>query len=286
MRDDILLIGAVAYDPKVVSIWEGFKWHFASCGLDVDHVLFSNYERQVEALMAGEVDVAWNSPLAWVRSRRIAAAEGDHVEALVMRDTDRNLTSVVVARADSGFQEVEDLAGAVVAVGAIDSPQATLIPLAHLRVVGMEPGRDFRVAHQDSLGGKHGDHGTAERAAARALVSGEVDAACMIAGNHILFAAEGVVPPGSLRVIAETGPFDHCNFTVGRSADRAAMDRFRSILLGMRYEDPAIRPLFELEGLRAWVEGRTEGYDLLEAAVDTFGFYDEKGAITAEGYRY
>lgn len=286
MRDDILVIGAVAYDPNVVSIWEGFKWHFASCGLDADHVLFSNYERQVEALMAGEVDVAWNSPLAWVRSRRIASAEADHVEALVMRDTDRNLTSVVVVRADSRFQEVKDLAGAIVAVGAIDSPQATLIPLAHLRATGLEPGRDFRVAHQDSLGGKHGDHGTAERAAARALVGGDVDAACMLGGNHIRFAAEGVVPSGSLRVIAETDTFDHCNFTVGPSADPAAVGRFRSILLGMRYEDPSIRPLFDLEGLRAWVQGRTEGYDLLEGAVDAFGFYDEKGAITAEAYRY
>ena len=64
-----LLMGAVAYDPKVVTIWDGFRDWFADQGFDFDYVLYSNYERQVEALLAGHIDVAWNSPLAWVRAR-------------------------------------------------------------------------------------------------------------------------------------------------------------------------------------------------------------------------
>ena len=43
-----LLLGAVAYDPKVVTIWEGFKTWSIARGLDFDYVLYSNYERQVE----------------------------------------------------------------------------------------------------------------------------------------------------------------------------------------------------------------------------------------------
>ena len=31
-----LLLGAVAYDPKVVTIWEGFRSWFREQGLDVD----------------------------------------------------------------------------------------------------------------------------------------------------------------------------------------------------------------------------------------------------------
>ena len=57
-----LVMGAVAYDPKV-SIWEGFKSYFASRGLSFDYVLYSNYERQVEAHLAGHTHVAWNLPL-------------------------------------------------------------------------------------------------------------------------------------------------------------------------------------------------------------------------------
>ena len=53
-----LILGAVAYDPRVVTIWEGFKRHFQQQGLSFDYVLYSNYERQVEALLDGTIHVA------------------------------------------------------------------------------------------------------------------------------------------------------------------------------------------------------------------------------------
>ena len=36
-------LGAVAYDPKVVTIWEGFRAWFATRGFAFDYVLYSNY---------------------------------------------------------------------------------------------------------------------------------------------------------------------------------------------------------------------------------------------------
>jgi len=74
--DEALVMGAVAYDPKVVTIWDGFRAWFREHGFEFDYVLYSNYERQVEQLMDGRVHVAWNSPLAWVRARRLAEAQG------------------------------------------------------------------------------------------------------------------------------------------------------------------------------------------------------------------
>jgi phosphonate transport system substrate-binding protein len=281
-----LLIGTVAYDPRVVTIWEGFRAWFAERDLATDVLLYSNYERQVEDLMDGRIDVGWNSPLAWVRSRRIAAARGVAVEALAMRDTDRDLTSVILVRAESEVEGPEDLAGRTVAVGAVDSPQATLLPLLHLRSLGLEPGADVKVLHHDTHGGKHGDHGAAERDAARSLLEGRADAACALGGHHILFASEGVAPPGSLRVLGETPRFDHCNFTVGPGAPAGPVVRLRDLLFEMSYDDPRVRHLMELEGLRRWVDGRTDGYGDLERAVDAFGFYDAGGRVTASGYAY
>ncbi|HEX2047786.1 MAG TPA: phosphate/phosphite/phosphonate ABC transporter substrate-binding protein [Acidimicrobiales bacterium] len=272
-----LLMGAVAYDPKVVTIWEGFRDWFASRGLHFDYVLYSNYERQVEGLVHGHVHVAWNSPLAWVRAARMGA-----VRALAMRDTDCDLTSVVVVRADSGIESVEDLAGRTVAVGAVDSPQATLIPLSHLRSLGVD---DVKVLFHDIAVGKHGDHVGGERDAARALMSGAADAACMIDGNHLLFGVEGTLPAGSTRIVAQTPPYDHCNFTVASSAPEELVERFLSLLLEMSYDDPSVRPLLDLEGLKAWREGRTSGYAQLERAVEEVGFYDGAGNVTADGYR-
>lgn len=261
-----LLLGAVAYDPKVVTIWEGFRAWFAARDLDFDFVLYSNYERQVAAHLAGHVHVAWNSPLAWIQARRAAARRGIACEAVAMRDTDRDLTSIVVVRADAPYRTVADLRGARLGVGAGDSPQATLIPLHWLA----EHGVTGEVRRFDVLLGKHGDHVGGERDAARALVRGEVDAACILDGNHALFQREGTFPIGSVRVLGVTGAYDHCNFTV-LGTPHPATARFVELLLGMSWEDPEVRPLLEMEGLRRWLPGRTEGYGALEAACDRFG---------------
>ncbi len=269
-RDATLVLGAVAYDPKVVTIWEGFRRYFEEQELGFDYVLYSNSERQVEAHLAGHVDVAWNSPLAWIEAERAAAARGRRARAVAMRDTDCDLTSVIVVRADSKVRDLSDLRGARIAVGAGDSPQATLIPLLHLAAAGVEPGVDVEVVRFDVLLGKHGDHIGGERDAARALVEGRADAACMIDGTHLLFSREGLLQPGGTRVVFQTPPYDHCNFTVFDDAPAGPVDRFVELLLGMSYADPAVRPLLDMEGLKAWRPGRTSGYLQLDQAVDRF----------------
>ncbi|MBV9892538.1 MAG: PhnD/SsuA/transferrin family substrate-binding protein [Chloroflexi bacterium] len=277
----VFTLGAVAYDPKVVTIWTGFREWFQRHDFPFDYVLYSHYERQVEELLGGHIQAAWNSPLAWVRARRLAAARGTDVTAVAMRDTDRDLTSVVVVRADSPVQSVADLNRKTIGVGAVDSPQATLLPLAHLRGQGVE----VNVRRFDVGVGLHGDHIGGEREAARALLAGQVDAACMIDGNHLLFGREGTFPPQSTRVAAQTAAFDHCNMTVGPNVDPATAEKFRALLLGMSYADPELRQLFDLEGLTRWCDGRTEGYQPLESAVDTLEFYARDGQVRARDYR-
>jgi ABC-type phosphate/phosphonate transport system substrate-binding protein len=281
---EVLLMGAVAYDPKVVTIWDGFKAWFRARDFAFDYVLYSNYERQVEELAAGRIDAAWNSPLAWVRAERIGRHTGHPVAALTMRDTDCDLTSVVVVRADSGIESIEQLRGATVATGAVDSPQATLIPLSHLRAAGLEPGRDVDIRRFDVGVGLHGDHIGGERDAARALVAGEVDAACMIDGNHLAFSNDGTIPAGATRIVAQTERYDHCNMTVAADAPPRVTE-FGRLLLAMSYADPEVRPLLDLEGLKEWRPGRTSGYGALERAVDQTAFYDADGDVTATDYR-
>jgi ABC-type phosphate/phosphonate transport system substrate-binding protein len=280
-----LLMGAVAYDPKVVTIWEGFRRHFADRGIDFDFILYSHYERQAEDLVAGRIAAAWNSPLAWIRARRLADAAGISLQALVMRDTDRDLRSVVVTRAGSGIESIDQLAGRTVATGAVDSPQANLLPLSMLRKHGLVAGENLTVRRFDVGVGLHGDHIGGERDAARALIAGAVDAACMIDANHLLFAREGVLPTGSTTIIGETDPYDHCNMTVGPSADDSLVSRFRELLLAMSYDDASLRPLLDLEGLKLWCPGRTSGYEALDRAVDETGFYGRDGDVRASEYR-
>jgi len=286
VSEPTLIMGAVAYAPKVVTIWEGFKAFFAQHGLAFDYLLYSNYERQVEAQFDGSIHLAWNSPLAWVRADRIARARGQQVRAVAMRDTDCDLRSAIVVRADSPVQSLDQLRGKTIGFGAADSPQATLIPRDHLRGAGLVQSRDFQARLFDVLGGKHGDHIGGERDAAVALRTGEIDACCLIDGNLLAFGLDGTLPAGSTRVLARTGAYDHCNFTTSPDAPAALIERFVALLMAMRWDDPQVRPLLELEGLREWRAGRTSGYALLERAVDDERFYDGDGRITATGYRY
>lgn len=280
-----LLLGAVAYDPKVVTIWDGFRSWLRGEGLAFDYVLYSNYERQADDLLAGRIDVAWNSPLAWIRARRLGTARNVAVTPVTMRDTDRDLTSVVVVRSGAAARALPDLKGATVATGAVDSPQGTLLPLSLLRGAGLRPGEGITILRFDVGVGLHGDHVGGERDAARALMAGDADAACVLDGNLLLFAREGTLPGDAARVIGRTPPYDHCMMTAGPSAGAAVTARLRDLLLGMDYGDERLRPLLDLEGLRRWLPPRLDGYAQLERAVGEAGFYDEAGTITAAGYQ-
>lgn len=264
-------LGAVAYDAKVVDIWEGFKNYFDSRELPFDFILFSNYETQVAAHFAGIVDAAWNSPLAWLQSLEIAQNKGITAEAIAMRDSDRDLKSLVVLRNDSDIESVADLKGKRIAVGAKDSPQATLIPLELMAEHSLIAGKDFYAEYFDILVGKHGDHIGGERAAARALAQGKVDAACMIDSNYSLFCREGTLNPSAVRSVAQTALYDHCNFTVLRERRHSGTEKFASLLLAMDYRDPTVRPLLDMEGLKKWVPGRISNYSSLAAAIRRFG---------------
>jgi ABC-type phosphate/phosphonate transport system substrate-binding protein len=280
-----LLLGAVAYDPKVVTIWTGFRAWLREHGLDLDYVLYAHYERQAQDLVAGRVDLAWHSPLAWVRSQRLAAAAGTRVQPVVMRDTDRDLTTAVVVRADSPITSLAGLRGRTVGTGAVDSPQATLLPLHLLRLAGLVPGQDVTVIRHDTGVGLHGDHIGGERDAAVALREGQVDAACMTDSNLLLFAREGTLAAGTTRVLATTPPFDHCMLAAAPAADPGEVGRLAKLLLSMSYADESARPLMDLEGLTSWVPPRTAQYANLDQAVDEERFYDQTGGIIARDYR-
>ena len=97
----------------------------------------------------------------------------------------------------------------------------------------------------------------------------------MIDGNHLLFSQEGVLPAGAHARDRHTRR--HTTTATSRfsmARPRELIDRFRELLLGMSYADPAVRPLLDMEGLKQWRPGRTEGYAALDKAVDRFGTFD------------
>ena len=95
----------------------------------------------------------------------------------------------------------------------------------------------------------------------------------MLDANYTVFINEGTLDPGTTRVLASTSPFDHCNFTVRQDLPEERSKPFIEVLLGMSFQDPEVRTLMELEGLKQWLPARTSGYAQLERAVERFKFY-------------
>src|SRR5215471_1345751 len=126
-----IAVGAVAYDAKVVTIWEMINDFFRARGIPSDYVLFSNYEAQVEALLNGAIDIAWNTNLAYIRVHRRTRGS---CKVLAMRDTDLAFTTVIIAGTDSGINKLSDLKGKRVGFGSRDSGQAAILPAYFLAV--------------------------------------------------------------------------------------------------------------------------------------------------------
>lgn len=261
--DSTVLLGAVAYDPKVVTIWEGIRAHFQAQGVPLDFALFSNYERQVERLLGGHIDLAWNTPLAHVQVQQ--RTQGKSL-SLGMRDSDRDFRSKLIVRTDARIATPKDLAGKRLAVGSRDSTQARILPLWFLRQEGVDLRKVTLVPFDTDLG-KHGDTGTSELDVLRALHDGRADAGTV--GDLVWVAeqAAGRVDPSRVKVLWTTPPFDHCMFDALPTLPEAKRRGFEKALFGMRWEVPEHRRLLELEGLKQWMPPREEGYASLKAAL-------------------
>jgi ABC-type phosphate/phosphonate transport system substrate-binding protein len=270
-----LTVGAVMYDPKVSVIWEIIRDFFDAQRAPVNVLFYSTYEAQVDALLDRTVDIAWNSPLAWVDAQRRTRGG---CRAIAMRDTDRDRVSYFVARRDGPVRSLPDLKNRTVATGALDSPQATLIPLGRLRREALRPGADVTVKRFDLLVGKHGDHIGGEREAFECLRSGGADACAMLDLNWDAWTKDGTIDPNAYAVIAETDRFDHYVFTVRQDLDRAAERTWLDALFAMDYANPAHREMMDLEGLKAWLPGRTTGFGPLTLAVESERFFEPAGA--------
>ena len=260
--DKTILLGAVAYDAKVVTIWEGIREHFAEQGVSMEYTLFSTYEWQVEALLRGHIDIAWNTPLAHVKVRQRTAGTSP---SLGMRDSDRDFRAKVIVRADRAINSLQDLEGKTLAVGTADSTQARILPLYF---IGRE---DVNVAELNIRTfegdmGKHGDTGNSELEVLKALHEGTADAGTIGDLVWVNEQAAGHVDAGLIKVLWTTPPFDHCMFDGHPDLDPVKAESFKQALFAMKWENPRHRRLLELEGLHEWMPPREEGYlSLIEA---------------------
>ena len=270
-------LGAVAYNPKVVTIWEGMRTYFhQEAYLPVEVILFQSYEAQVLALLAQpgqtvpRIDVAWNTNLAYLQADEWSSHA---CRAIAMRDTDLGWMTKIVAVTGGPISTIEDLKNRTVAIGSRDSGHAAILPVHYLEQQGLREGKDYRALRFDSDVGKHGDTGTSEVEVVRAVLDGRADAGAIGSPFWNAVRDEHLVPEGSIREIWSSPAYNHCMFTARSDFDRDQERRFVEALLAMSYENPAHRLILDAEGLKRWLTPRLDGYTELRQAAAQQGFF-------------
>lgn len=276
-----ILVGAVAYAPQIVPIWDTIREYANDYFKDIrlDYVLFSNYERQVQWLKEGKIDIAWNTNVAFIRSRHCT---NNGAEAILMRDTDVGFKSVFVAKRDT-MKGLEDLKGKKFGLGSLDSAQAAIMPLFYLQQASLalkempldslhQSSADdtLKVYRFNSDVGKHGDTGRSEFDVLDKIKSGELDAGAIGSTTWVRVMQEGNYPQ---MVNFYTSPaYCHCNFTTLKSFDSYLKRSFVEMMKSQNAlkNDPKIAHMMSLEGLNEWVlcdENALKGYEEIAQAM-------------------
>jgi phosphonate transport system substrate-binding protein len=269
-------VGAVAYDPKVVGIWEGMRRYFhEEAHLDVEVVLFQSYEAQVIALLAepGEplprIDIGWNTNLAYLQAE---AWSSQRCRPIAMRDSDIGWMTKIVAVTGGPVSKLADLKSRTLALGSRDSGHAAILPVYFLEREGLVEEKHYKSLRFNTDLGKHGDTGTSESEVIRAVLDGRADAGAIGSPFWNAVRGERLVPEGALTEIWSSQPYNHCMFTARSDLDPALEQAFAKALFAMSFDNPTHRPVLEAEGLRQWVAPQLEAYASLREASSQQGF--------------
>ena len=275
-------VGAVAYDPKVVSIWEGMRRYFHDeAKLPVEVVLFQSYEAQVAALLAAHgdplprIDIGWNTNLAFIQAD---AWSNKKCRPIAMRDTDLGWMTKIVAVTGGPVTGLADLKGRKLALGSRDSGHAAILPVHFLEREGLAEGKDYKSLRFNTDLGKHGDTGTSESDVVRAVLDGRADAGAIGSPFWNAVRSERLVPEGALTEIWSSPPFNHCMFTARSDLDPALEQAFAKALFAMSFDNPIHRPVLEAEGLRQWIAPQLDAYASLRDASSQQGFLQRPAA--------
>jgi phosphonate transport system substrate-binding protein len=253
-----IMLGAVAYDPKVVTIWEGMRSYFRDeAKVPVEIVLYLSYEAQVRALLNKTIDIAWNTNLAFLQAQKWS---GGRCRALAMRDTDLAWNSVLIARKDSAIRSIGDVRGKRLALGSRDSGHAAILPTHFLEQAGLVENKDYTSVRFNTDLGKHGDTGTSEVDVYNAVVAGTVDAG-MVGSPYW-----NSIQDSGLHAVWTSPPYHHCMFTAREDLPETNAAVFVAALMAMSYDNPKHRPVLIAEGLRQWVAPSMPGYNSLREA--------------------
>ena len=244
-----------------MEVFQGLEVLFRRRGIDLDWVLYSDYDVMVDAFVKGDIDIAWNGPLGYVKIKRLLE---DSCHVIAMRDVDIGFTTHFIALADSEILTVEDLKGKRFAFGRRSSEQAGLVPYYLLKQAGLNPQKDLAASSffEERASLTRSD----ERDVVERVTSGEFDAGSVSQRTMETMAEDGSLPRDQVRVFWSSPGYSHCCFTTHREMDSGMTREIEAAFLSVTGSDDVERAVLKGEACNSFVPGVPDGWELIEAA--------------------
>jgi phosphonate transport system substrate-binding protein len=217
-------------------------------GREVELSVPTTYNAVVEAMVSGELDLAYFGGLTYVQARQRADVHPLFTEVNPRTGTTK-YRSVIIVPADSDIEKVEDLEGKDFAFGSVSSTSGSLYPSIMLNQAGI----DYRTDLGEVV--YTGGHDTT----AQAVANGRVAAGGL--EDRILYGLQedGIIEKDKVRVIEESDPIEGYPWVVRDALSDKDEQALTDAFLGI--EDPKLLDLLRAEDYQ---KVQASDYDYVE----------------------
>ena len=217
-------------------------------GREVELSVPTTYNAVVEAMVSGELDLAYFGGLTYVQARQRADVHPLFTEVNPRTGTTK-YRSVIIVPAASKVEEVEDLEGKDFAFGSVSSTSGSLYPSIMLNQAGI----DYRTDLGEVV--YTGGHDTT----AQAVANGRVAAGGL--EDRILYGLQedGIIGKDKVRVIEESDPIEGYPWVVRDALSDKDEQALTDAFLGI--EDPKLLDLLRAEDYQ---KVQASDYDYVE----------------------
>lgn len=229
-------------------MWQPIADYLAEeIGIPIELVVATDYSTAIVALKIGDADIARLGPFNYVLA--VAEAEVEPIAREVSSKTGLDsYTSLIIARADSGFESLEDLEGATFAFVDVASATGYLVPMAMFGDAGIDPDSYFNAIQ---FAGSH-------NVVIEAVRVGSVDAGATSNRRLELALKEEAIEVGELVIIAESGAIPNSLVVVRKGFDEELKEKLLNAYLNIPMELSV-----EAFGVSGYVRAVDSDYDYI-----------------------
>lgn len=222
-------------------------------GYEAELFISTDYTSVIEAMRAGEIDIACYGPLSYVLAADIADAEA--FAADYMKGLGKFYEAYIIVHPDSNINSIEDLKGKSFAFVDPVSTGGYLIPALELMEHGIDPNVDFM---STIFAGGHD-------ACALAVKNKNVDGATIVKHIYLKMIEEGLIDDNDVKIIYTTNPFPGGTWAFRKGLPEDIKANIKDALLNLSEEDK--ENLADFMGtVVKWVEAKDSDWDSLRNA--------------------